>query len=129
MELLLLDKIGVDDNFFQLGGNSLLALKTVAELKHRFGYDVPITKLYQYPTVSGIAKLISGVNKINPATAVKKNKNKAGNGDIAIIGMAARFPGTNTIDEFWDMLTEGRETISFFTDAELDPSIPSKRKK
>lgn len=123
MELLLLDKIGVDDNFFQLGGNSLLALKTVAVLKQRFGYEVPITKLYQYPTVSGIAKLVSGVNKIAPV-AVKKDRNKAGNGDIAIIGMAARFPGTNTIDEFWDMLTEGRETISFFTDAELDPSIP-----
>ncbi|HEY5326963.1 MAG TPA: amino acid adenylation domain-containing protein, partial [Mucilaginibacter sp.] len=115
IELLLLDKIGVDDNFFQLGGNSLLALKTVAQLKQRFGYDVPITKLYQYPTVSGIATLISGISKVAPAALIKKNKNIAGNADVAVIGMAARFPGTNTIDEFWNMLTEGRETISFFS--------------
>ena len=49
MELLLLDKIGVDDNFFQLGGNSLLALKSVAAIKSRFGYEVPITKLISIP--------------------------------------------------------------------------------
>lgn len=121
MELLLLDKIGVDDNFFQLGGNSLLALKTVAMLKHQFNYEVPITKLYQYPTVSGIVDFISGANK---AFTFKKNKVKKANSDIAVIGMAGRFPGANTIDEFWAMLTEGREGTSFFTDAELDASVP-----
>jgi acyl transferase domain-containing protein len=124
MELLLLDKIGIDDNFFQLGGNSLLALKTVAMLKHQFNYGVPITKLYQYPTVSGIAGFIGGANKA-PTFTFKGNKAKTTKGDIAIIGMAGRFPGANNIDEFWDMLTKGREGTSFFSDAELDPSIPS----
>jgi len=123
MELLLLDKIGIDDNFFQLGGNSLLALKTVAQLKHLFNYEVPITKLYQFPTVSGIVNFISGANKVITKAAVKKDRNS--NSDIAVIGMAGRFPGANTIDEFWSMLTEGREGISFFSDAELDPSIPA----
>ncbi len=122
-ELLLIEKIGVADNFFQLGGNSLLALKAVAALKQRFGYEVPITKLYQFPTISGIANLITGVNKA--VAAVKKKKENTGNGDIAIIGMAARFPGANTIDEFWDMLAAGKEAISFFTDAEIDSSISS----
>ncbi|HWZ03872.1 MAG TPA: non-ribosomal peptide synthetase, partial [Mucilaginibacter sp.] len=95
MELLLLDKIGVDDNFFQLGGNSLLALKSVAALKQQFSYEVPITKLYQFPTISGVAKLLSGLNKnsvISPKE--KKNKDKGTNRDIAIIGMAGRFPGS-----------------------------------
>jgi len=126
MELLLLDKIGIDDNFFQLGGNSLLALKSVAALKQQFGYEVPITKLYQFPTVSGVAKLISGANKAIVAPSKEKtHKDKGSNRDIAIIGMAGRFPGSNTIAEYWDVLTEGRETISFFSDAELDPAIPS----
>ncbi|BAU54962.1 type I polyketide synthase [Mucilaginibacter gotjawali] len=129
MELLLLDKIGVDDNFFQLGGNSLLALKSVAALKQQFRYEVLITKLYQFPTISGVAKLLSGATKASPVTSnEKKKKDKGTNRDIAIIGMAGRFPGSNTIDEFWDMLTEGRETISFFSDAELDPSISSATK-
>jgi len=122
MELLLLDKIGIDDNFFQLGGNSLLALKSVAAIKSRFGYEVPITKLYQFPTVGGVANLINGTGKTAPLAKLRKNT-AAGNRDIAIIGMAGRFPGANNIEEFWDLLAEGREGISFFSDAELDAAI------
>lgn len=124
MELLLLDKIGTDDNFFELGGNSLLALKTVAELKHKFNYEVPITKLYQFPTISGLVNLITGTNQ-TPAFVFKKDKNKKANADIAIIGMAGRFPGAKNIKEFWDLLVEGREGTSFFTADEIDASIPS----
>lgn len=124
MELLLLDKIGTDDNFFELGGNSLLALKTVAELKHKFNYEVPITKLYQFPTINGLVNLITGTNQA-PAFTFKKDKNKKANADIAIIGMAGRFPGAKNIEEFWDLLIEGREGTSFFTADEIDASIPS----
>ncbi|MDF5719756.1 MAG: SDR family oxidoreductase [Rhizonema sp. PD37] len=47
---------------------------------------------------------------------------------IAIIGMAGRFPGAKSTDEFWVNLCEGRESISFFTDEELlsegvDPTL------
>jgi polyketide synthase PksN len=39
--------------------------------------------------------------------------------EIAVIGMAGRFPGAGNIDEFWNNLKEGSEAISFFTDEEL----------
>ena len=39
---------------------------------------------------------------------------------IAIIGMAARFPGAKDIAEFWENLRAGKETIHFFTDQELE---------
>ncbi len=50
--------------------------------------------------------------------------------EIAVIGMAGRFPGAGDIDEFWLNLRNGRETISFFSDDELkqdgiDPSLIS----
>ena len=38
---------------------------------------------------------------------------------IAVIGMAGRFPGARDVEEFWEVLREGRETITFFTDEEL----------
>ena len=38
--------------------------------------------------------------------------------------MAGRFPGANSIDELWDVLKNGKETISFFTPEELDKTIP-----
>jgi acyl transferase domain-containing protein len=40
--------------------------------------------------------------------------------DIAIIGMAGRFPGANNTEEFWDNLKNGVESISFFSDQELE---------
>ncbi|HEU5377005.1 MAG TPA: beta-ketoacyl synthase N-terminal-like domain-containing protein [Ktedonobacteraceae bacterium] len=48
--------------------------------------------------------------------------------DIAIIGMAGRFPGASDIEAFWQNLRQGRESISFFSDQELlamgvDPAV------
>src|SRR5688572_21428891 len=46
--------------------------------------------------------------------------------DVAIIGMAGRFPGANNLDEFWTNLRDGVESIAFFSDEELDASgVPS----
>ncbi len=47
-------------------------------------------------------------------TSDKKNKF-----DIALIGISARFPGVNSIDEFWQYLRDGVESISRFTDEVL----------
>lgn len=41
---------------------------------------------------------------------------------IAIIGMAGRFPGAKNVDEFWENLRDGVESISFFSEAELKSS-------
>ena len=49
-------------------------------------------------------------------------------GEIAIVGMAGRFPGAGSVDEFWRNLRDGVESIRFYSDAELlaagvDPQI------
>src|SRR5438132_8741582 len=41
---------------------------------------------------------------------------------IAIIGMAGRFPGAESVEQLWANLIAGTESISFFTDAELAES-------
>lgn len=121
--LLQIDEIGINDSFFELGGNSLLALKTIAYLKEQWQYQLPVTKLYQYPTIGGIAKFL--VEGEEAFVQPQKNTNKRSiRKEVAIIGMACRFPGANNPDEFWDLLKNGKETTSFFTDAELDPVIP-----
>jgi phthiocerol/phenolphthiocerol synthesis type-I polyketide synthase E len=56
--------------------------------------------------------------------------NKENNFDIAIIGISGRFPGANSVDEFWQNLCSGVESISFFSDDELkesgvDPAVVS----
>lgn len=42
--------------------------------------------------------------------------------EIAIIGMACRFPGAKTVEQFWSNLRNGVESISFFSDGELRAS-------
>ncbi|WP_310422582.1 aminotransferase class III-fold pyridoxal phosphate-dependent enzyme [Chamaesiphon sp. VAR_48_metabat_135_sub] len=42
---------------------------------------------------------------------------------IAIIGMVGKFPGANSVDELWQNLCQGIESITFFEDRDLDPSI------
>lgn len=48
--------------------------------------------------------------------------------DVAIIGMACRFPGADSVDHFWDVLREGRETLTRYTDEELlSAGVPAER--
>ncbi|SMC96273.1 type I polyketide synthase [Pedobacter africanus] len=121
--LLGVKRVGAHDNFFELGGNSLLAQKTVAILKEQ-NLVLPVTKLYQYPTVAGVAAFIDG-RKNKPQHKKKKlHKDNQQDNDVAIIGMAGRFPGADSIEELWEALIQGKELIHFFKDDELDSSIP-----
>ncbi|MDQ1349716.1 MAG: hypothetical protein QG657_16 [Acidobacteriota bacterium] len=54
-------------------------------------------------------------------------ENRAGTGmEVAIIGMAGRFPGARNIDEFWENLKNGKESITYFSDDELEEAgIPA----
>jgi amino acid adenylation domain-containing protein len=125
-ELLGIDDLGVDDNFFELGGNSLMALKTITRLKQSFGFNLPVTKFYQTPTIAGIANYLTGKKEdsnAQPAMVPAAGK------DIAVIGMAGRFPGANNVEELWELLKAGSETISHFTDQELDSSISNNHRK
>jgi len=42
--------------------------------------------------------------------------------DIAIIGMAGRFPGAKNLEEYWKLLIQGKESVTFFSDQELKES-------
>lgn len=53
------DKIGIDDNFFDLGGYSLMIIAVHGELQARLNTTFPITKVFQYSTVSSLARYLS----------------------------------------------------------------------
>ena len=119
-EVLNLKTVGVNDSFFELGGNSLLLMQVLSKLAPE--YNLSATALFQYPTISALANYL--VNNYLESNAVQQGKRrgelrKTGNKDVAIIGMSCRFPGANNISEFWDNLCNGVESISFFEDAEI----------
>ncbi|MVF12550.1 amino acid adenylation domain-containing protein [Ketobacter sp. MCCC 1A13808] len=54
-EVLNLDQIGVTDNFFDLGGHSLLATQVVSRVRDHFNVDLPLSALFEEPTIENIA--------------------------------------------------------------------------
>ena len=57
-ELLGLERVGVNDNFFLLGGNSLLATQVIARVRESFDIEVTLLNVFDNPTVAGIATLV-----------------------------------------------------------------------
>ncbi|WNM63145.1 GNAT family N-acetyltransferase [Candidatus Nitrospira neomarina] len=51
-------EIGLEDNFFDLGGNSILALKVVSQLRKEFGVPLPLQALFEQPTVKALSREI-----------------------------------------------------------------------
>ncbi|RZL43953.1 MAG: amino acid adenylation domain-containing protein, partial [Pedobacter sp.] len=113
--------VGSSDNFFELGGNSLLAQKFVLLLKEE-QVNLPIVKLYQHPNIADIAAFLDGT-LIKPQLRNAFRADASKSTDVAIIGMSVRLPGADSIEEFWDNLVNGKETIRYFSDDELDNSI------
>ncbi|MBE8998845.1 amino acid adenylation domain-containing protein [Nostoc sp. LEGE 12447] len=56
--ILKVDKVGVKDNFFDLGGHSLLTPYLMAQIKQQFGKDIAIASLYQNPTIEQLATIV-----------------------------------------------------------------------
>jgi amino acid adenylation domain-containing protein len=57
-EILEKDRVGIDDNFFDLGGQSLIAMRLMSMIKEVFNVKVPLTAFFQVSTVKAIAGLI-----------------------------------------------------------------------
>ncbi|WP_437715402.1 amino acid adenylation domain-containing protein [Sorangium sp. So ce448] len=54
-----LDRVGRDDNFFDLGGNSLLIARVQGKLLETLGREVPIVALFAHPTVAALAAYVA----------------------------------------------------------------------
>ncbi|WP_224362051.1 non-ribosomal peptide synthetase [Hyalangium versicolor] len=57
-ELLRVESIGIHDNWFELGGNSLVATQLLSRLRQSFGVELPLRRVFEAPTIAGLTTSI-----------------------------------------------------------------------
>ena len=94
-EVLDIEKIGINDNFLTLGGNSLNAARLFSQLRQVFDFEFPLMKLFENPTVCGLVEAMA----------------KSGGGREVIDEIARTFQAINRLspEEVAAMLAEMKE--------------------
>jgi amino acid adenylation domain-containing protein len=128
-EVLALDAVGIDDSFFDVGGHSLNLVEVEVALERVLGMTVPTMDLFRFPTIRALAAHLRGADatqaeagdqRAAPALSAPCIGTGTGSGtEIAIVGMAGRFPGADDVDSFWRNLCDGTESIRALSDQEL----------
>ena len=119
------------DNFFDVGGNSLLASELIGRLSSQYGLPLSVLDLYQHSSLGALVRYCQNLakDKISPSpknsvTSLRHRRRKFRSpaqysGKIAIIGMSGKFPGASNLQEFWENIKAGRDSLRTFTKAEL----------
>ncbi|HEX7183846.1 MAG TPA: amino acid adenylation domain-containing protein, partial [Thermoanaerobaculia bacterium] len=127
-EVLGLEKVGVQDNFFDLGGHSLLLVRLHSRLQEALGRELSLMDLFSHPNVRSQAEHLARSTALATAAEIAPERRRAESilrrrgaesGAVAVIGMAGRFPGAKDLDRFWENLRDGIESVSFFSAEEL----------
>ena len=115
--VLSLESVGIHDSFFDVGGTSMHSIIVQQEILGRAGLEIDVTDLFTYPTIAGLAKYLQDRERVE--TRSGPGRRRAGSNDIAVIGMAGRFPDAGDVDAFWENIKNGKESLTVFTDEEL----------
>ncbi len=102
-------QIETNRSFSELGFKSLHSIRLSGKLSEYINKEISPTLFYNYPNIERLSKYIleDNIISINSNTSEKKVAKES----IAIIGASCRFPGANTIEEFWDNLINGEDSI------------------
>nr|AGS49542.1 long-chain-fatty-acid--CoA ligase [uncultured bacterium esnapd8] len=58
-EVLGVDRVGIDDDFFDCGGSSLQVIRLIWRIRAELGFEIPVRTLFQYPSVAEVAEQLS----------------------------------------------------------------------
>jgi nonribosomal peptide synthetase protein BlmVIII len=78
-QLLGIDGVGIDDDFFALGGDSLVALRLLAEIREEFGAEPVLGQFFERPTIRQLAAIVA------TALATQGHKRSAGDSSEEVL--------------------------------------------
>ncbi|WP_343746119.1 amino acid adenylation domain-containing protein [Chitinophaga sp.] len=85
-ELLQKEKIGLDDNFFETGGHSLLAIQVISRIAKEFNHRLPLGIFMQNPTIGAQAAILAATQRNNePALISAMGVHKAGRAAVYLL--------------------------------------------
>lgn len=95
-EVLKIKKISIEDDFFNLGGNSLYAMKLMAEIQNEFNKKISIKELFKQPTIKELSKFLASLEP--SASGISRIMRSNNNGDFAAASVQKRIYALHKID-------------------------------
>ncbi|MFG2720100.1 acyltransferase domain-containing protein [Streptomyces sp. NPDC048416] len=95
----------------QYGLDSLKFSTLAAALSDLLGWKVPVTWMWQYPTIDALSRALVDGPRTAGESAPHKDHRVASHEPIALVGIGCRFPGGPDPAAFWQLLSEGRDAV------------------
>lgn len=111
--------------FYEAGLDSIRMMRVRARLEEALGRRIPPSLLFQHPTATDLIDHLAGTVGPQPVTSAAAAPAKLADAPartdrrIAIIGMAARFPGARDLQAYWKLISAGESAVREFSTAEL----------